>query len=85
MKGTVALEGYARLQLNNYRIGSIERVMIDKISSKVAYAILDFDCGYVTGATENQLRGVPKYTSESRTGQFLRQPARSTTITAATP
>ena len=65
-------------------IGSIKRVMIDKISGKVAYAVLSFGgflgigedyypvpwpalkydtnlAGYVTGLTQHQLEGAPKY------------------------
>jgi len=86
--GSDKVEGTAVYGPDNQRIGSIERVMIDKISGKVAYAVLGFGGflgigedhyplpwqslkydtnlgGYVTGATENQLRGAPKYSSES--------------------
>jgi PRC-barrel domain len=81
-------EGTAVYGANNQRIGSIDRVMIEKTSGKTVYDVLGF-CGflgigddhyplpwqslkydtnlggYVTGSTENHLRGAPKYSSES--------------------
>ncbi|MCA1454175.1 PRC-barrel domain-containing protein [Bradyrhizobium sp. BRP22] len=86
--GSDKVEGTAVYGAENQRIGSIERVMIDKISGHVAYAVLGFGGflgigddhyplpwqslkydtglgGYVTGITEDQLRGAPKYSSES--------------------
>jgi hypothetical protein len=85
--GSDKVEGTAVYGADNQRIGSIERVMIDKISGKVAYAVLGFGGflgigddhyplpwqslkydtnlgGYVTGITESQLRGGPKYSNE---------------------
>src|SRR5438105_13638762 len=79
--------GDGRLCADNQRIGSIERVMIDKISGKVAYAVLGFRGflgigddhyplpwqslkydtslgGYITGLTDGQLKGAPKYSNE---------------------
>ncbi|MEY9389499.1 hypothetical protein ABIF93_007756 [Bradyrhizobium japonicum] len=70
------------------KVGYIERVMIDKVSGKVSYAVLSFGGllgigddhyplpwqalkydtdlgGYVTGITQDQLRGAPKYADES--------------------
>jgi PRC-barrel domain len=70
------------------KIGWIERVMIDKISGKVSYAVLSFGGflgigddhyplpwqslkydrnlgGYVTGLTEDKLRGAPKYSGDT--------------------
>ena len=71
------------------KVGYIERVMIDKISGKVSYAVLSFGGllgigddhyplpwqtlkydtnlgGYVvTGISQDQLRGAPKYADES--------------------
>ena len=70
------------------KIGSIERVMIDKVSGRVSYAVLGFGGilgigndhyplpwqslkydtglgGYVTGVTENQLRGAPRYGNDN--------------------
>jgi hypothetical protein len=70
------------------KIGSIERVMIDKASGKVSYAVLNFGGflgighdhyplpwqslkynpklrGYVTGLTEDKLKGAPKYSGNS--------------------
>ena len=40
--GSDKVEGTAVYGADNQRIGSIERVMIDKISGKVAYAVLGF-------------------------------------------
>jgi hypothetical protein len=83
--GSDKVEGTAVYGTNNQRIGSIEPVMIDKISGRVAYAVLGFSGflgigddhypqslkydtslgGYVTGITESQLSGAPKYRTES--------------------
>lgn len=82
--GSDKVEGTAVYGADDNRIGWIERVMIDKISGKVSYAVLGFGGflglgndhyplpwqslkydtrlgGYVTGITEQQLRGAPKY------------------------
>ena len=40
--GSDKVEGTAVYGADNQRMGSIERVMIDKISGKVAYAVLGF-------------------------------------------
>jgi hypothetical protein len=40
--GSDKVEGTAVYGPDNQRIGSIERVMIDKLSGKVAYAVLGF-------------------------------------------
>jgi len=40
--GSDKVEGTAVYGANNEKIGSIERVMIDKISGKVSYAVLSF-------------------------------------------
>jgi len=86
--GSDKVEGTAVYGANNQKIGTIERVMIDKVSGKVSYAVLSFGGflgigddhypqswpslkydtsleGYVTGITEDQLRGAPKYRDES--------------------
>jgi PRC-barrel domain len=86
--GSDKVEGTAVYGADSQRIGSIERVMIDKISGKVAYAVLGFGGflgigddhyplpwqslkydtnlgGYVTGMSDSQLRGAPKYSNES--------------------
>ena len=86
--GSDKVEGTAVYGSDQQQIGSIERVMIDKISGKVAYAVLGFGGflgigddhyplpwqslkydtnlgGYVTGVTEGQLTGAPKYSDES--------------------
>lgn len=85
--GSDKVEGTAVYGSDERKIGSIERVMIDKKSGRVSYAVLGFGGilglgndhyplpwqslkydtklgGYVTGVTESQLRGVPKYGSE---------------------
>jgi hypothetical protein len=82
--GSDKVEGTAVYGTDDSKIGSIERVMIDKITGKVSYAVLGFGGvwglgndhyplpwqslkydtrlgGYVTGITEAQLRGAPKY------------------------
>src|SRR3954463_15591246 len=82
--GSDKVEGTAVYGADAKKIGKIERVMIDKISGKVAYAVLTFGGfmgigedyyplpwaslkydtsleGYVTGITERQLNGAPKY------------------------
>ena len=86
--GSDKVEGTAVYGADQTKIGSIERVMIDKISGRVSYAVLGFGGflglgndhyplpwqslkydtrlgGYVTGATEKQLRGAPKYSSDA--------------------
>lgn len=40
--GSDKVEGTKVYDLNNEKIGKIERVMIDKLSGKVAYAVLSF-------------------------------------------
>jgi hypothetical protein len=85
--GSDKVEGTAVYGADSQKIGSIERVMIDKMSGKVSYAVLSFGGflgigddhyplpwpslkydtalgGYVTGITEDQLRGAPKYRDE---------------------
>jgi PRC-barrel domain len=82
--GSDKVEGTAVYGADDNKIGSIERVMIDKASGKVSYAVLGFGGflglgnehyplpwqslkydkrlgGYVTGVTEKQLRGAPKF------------------------
>ena len=86
--GSDKVEGTAVYGPDDSKIGSIERVMIDKLSGKVSYAVLGFGGflglgndhyplpwpslkydtnlgGYRTGITESQLRGAPKYASET--------------------
>ena len=86
--GSDKVEGTAVYGADSNKIGSIERVMIDKVSGKVSYAVLGFGGflgigndhyplpwqslkydtrlgGYVTGVTEKQLRGAPKYTNDN--------------------
>ncbi len=85
--GSDKVEGTAVYGADDTKIGSIERVMIDKISGKVSYAVLGFGGilgvgndhyplpwqslkydtrlgGYVTGITEQQLRGAPRYSDD---------------------
>ena len=82
------VEGTAVRRPNGEKIGHIERLMIDKISGKVSYAVLSFGGflgigddhyplpwqslkydtrlgGYVTGITEAQLQGAPKYQNDN--------------------
>ncbi|WP_157449943.1 PRC-barrel domain-containing protein [Bradyrhizobium sp. ARR65] len=86
--GSDKVEGTAVYGADDSRIGAIERVMIDKVSGRVSYAVLGFGGflglgndhyplpwqslkydtrlgGYVTGITEQQLRGAPKYSEGS--------------------
>ena len=86
--GSDKVEGTAVYGADNNKIGSIERVMIDKQSGRVSYAVLGFGGflglgndhyplpwqslkydtglgGYVTGVTEQQLRGAPKYGNDN--------------------
>ena len=86
--GSDKVEGTAVYGAGDQKIGSIERVMIDKVSGKACYAVLSFGGflgigddhyplpwqslkydtrlgGYRTGITEEQLRGAPKYRSDS--------------------
>jgi hypothetical protein len=82
--GSDKVEGTAVYGADDNKIGSIERVMIDKINGRVSYAVLGFGGflglgndhyplpwqslkydtrlgGYVTGVTEKQLKGAPRY------------------------
>ena len=86
--GSDKVEGTAVYGADNSKIGSIERVMIDKQSGRVSYAVLGFGGflglgndhyplpwqslkydtrlgGYVTGVTEQQLRGAPKFGNDN--------------------
>jgi hypothetical protein len=86
--GSDKVEGTAVYGGDKAKIGSIERVMIDKQSGRVSYAVLSFGGflgigddhyplpwqslkydtnlgGYVTGITEQQLRGAPKYGNDN--------------------
>ncbi len=86
--GSDKVEGTAVYGADSNKIGSIERVMIDKQSGRVSYAVLGFGGflglgndhyplpwqslkydtglgGYVTGITEQQLRGAPKYGNDN--------------------
>jgi hypothetical protein len=86
--GSDKVEGTAVYGAGEAKIGSIERVTIDKISGRVSYAVLGFGGflglgndhyplpwqslkydtrlgGYVTGITEQQLRGAPKYRDDA--------------------
>ena len=86
--GSDKVEGTAVYGADSQKIGSIERLMVDKMSGKVSYAVLSFGGflgigddhyplpwqslkydtnlgGYVTGITESQLQGAPKYREET--------------------
>jgi hypothetical protein len=85
--GSDKVEGTAVYGADDNKIGSIERVMIDKVSGRVSYAVLGFGGflglgndhypipwqslkydtrlgGYVTGVTEKQLRGAPRFSGD---------------------
>jgi hypothetical protein len=86
--GSDKVEGTNVYGAGGEKVGYIERVMIDKVSGKVSYAVLSFGGllgvgddhyplpwqalkydtnlgGYVTGITQDQVRGAPKYADES--------------------
>ena len=86
--GSDKVEGTAVYGADSNKIGSIERVMIDKQSGRVSYAVLGFGGflglgndhyplpwqslkydtnlgGYITGVTEQQLRGAPKFGNDN--------------------
>lgn len=86
--GSDKVEGTAVYGADGEKIGTIERVMIDKVSGRVSYAVLGFGGflgigndhyplpwqslkydtrlgGYVTGITEQQLKGAPKYGNDN--------------------
>jgi PRC-barrel domain len=86
--GSDKVEGTAVYGADANKIGSIERVMIDKVSGRVSYAVLSFGGflglgndhyplpwqslkydtdlgGYITGITEKQLKGAPKYSNDA--------------------
>jgi hypothetical protein len=86
--GSDKVEGTAVYGADSQKIGTIERVMIDKISGRVSYAVLSFGGflgigddhyplpwqslkydtnleGYVTGITQQQLEGAPKYGNDN--------------------
>jgi hypothetical protein len=74
--GSDKVEGTAVYGADEGQIGSIERVMIDKRSGKVSYAVLSFGGFLGIGddhyplpweslITEKQLQGAPKYGSDN--------------------
>lgn len=86
--GSDKVEGTAVYGADRRKIGSVERLMIDKLSGQVKYAVVSFGGflglgsdyypvpwqslkydtglgGYVTGVTEDRLRGAPKYSTGS--------------------
>lgn len=86
--GSDKVEGTDVYGADSKKIGSIKRVMLDKVSGKASYAVLSFGGlfgigddyyplpwhslkydtnlgGYVTGLTESQLKGAPKYSGEN--------------------
>jgi hypothetical protein len=52
--GSDKVEGTAVYGADNQKIGSIQRVMIDKLSGKVAYAVMSF--GGFLGVGEDSIR-----------------------------
>jgi hypothetical protein len=86
--GSDKVEGTAVYGADSEKIGTIERVMIDKVSGRVSYAVLSFGGflgigddhyplpwqslkydtnleGYITGITQKQLEGAPKYGNDN--------------------
>jgi hypothetical protein len=86
--GSDKVEGTAVYGADSQKIGTIERVMIDKVSGRVSYAVLSFGGflgigddhyplpwqslkydtnlgGYITGITQKQLEGAPKYSNDN--------------------
>ena len=86
--GSDKVEGTSVYAADGSQMGTIERVMIDKRSGKVSYAVLSFGGflgigndhyplpwasleydtdlgGYVTGITEKELEGAPKYGNDN--------------------
>jgi PRC-barrel domain protein len=86
--GSDKVEGTAVYGAGDKKIGSIERVMIDKVSGKTCYAVLSFGGflgmgddhfplpwqslsydtrlgGYRTNISEDQLKGAPKFGSNT--------------------
>lgn len=86
--GSDKVEGTAVYGADGEKVGSIERVMINKRTGQVSYAVLSFGGflgigsdyyplswnsltyntelgGYQTGLTQDQLKGAPKYASDS--------------------
>ena len=74
--GSDKVEGTTVYGANDQKIGSIERVMIDKISGRVSYAVLSFGGFLGIGDEhyplpwqslkyESQLKGAPKYTNDN--------------------
>ena len=82
------MEGTAVYGAESKQIGTIERVMIEKSTGRVSYAVLAFGGflgighdhyplpwasfkydtnlgGYITGLTEDKLKGAPKYASDN--------------------
>ena len=55
--GSDKVEGTAVYGPDNQKIGSVQRVMIDKISGKVAYAVISFGGFSVWGKTTIQYPG----------------------------
>ena len=99
--GSDKVEGTAVYGADRNKIGSIERVMIDKASGKVSYAVLSFGGflgigddhyplpwqslkydtslgGYLTGVTETQLKGAPKYGND--TAWYWADPTRTRAV-----
>ena len=61
------VEGTAVYGPNNHRIGRIERLMIDKLSGKVAYAVLSFVAFWGLGKTIIRSPGRSSSTTPSST------------------
>ena len=55
--GSDKVEGTAVYGADNQKIGSVQRVMIDKISGKVAYAVVSFGGFWEWAKTISRCRG----------------------------
>ena len=64
------VEGTTVYDPSGAKIGSIKRLMIDKLSGKVAYSVMSFGgflgIGEETDITEQQLKGAPLVLSRKR-------------------
>lgn len=67
--GSDKVEGTAVYGTDNKKIGSVQRVMIDKISGKVAYAVISFG-GFLGMGEEYYPLPWPKLTYDTQLGGY---------------
>ena len=67
--GSDKVEGTAVYGTDNKKIGSVQRVMIDKISGKVAYAVISFG-GFLGMGEEYYPLPWPKLTYDAQLGGY---------------